>query len=572
MNHLSLRARRSRLRRGSVLAACFALTLAAACGDDDDDAGSSGTDAADVTSATDAPADTTADTDAPADTTADTAAESTTPSDTEPADTEPEAAEPTPGGEMTVGTVFDAFGLEPTTFVGGVTDAYIAFALYDPLMMLTPEGVPEPYLAESVETDDDQTYTITLHDGVMFQDGTPLDAEAVKVNIERHMDPANRSRALGNAVNIASVTVIDPLTVEIALKFPWIAFPELLAGNLGLIASPTAIASGTLNDNPVGSGPYSLEERVPGDHTTVVKNPDYWQEGKPYLDEITFRVMLDDDVRQASVANGEIQAAQSIRADTLANAEDADGVSATKTPGRVNTIHVNTSVAPVDDARVRQALAYALDYEALNQVIFGGAAETTHAFISEDSPFNDPDVAWPEYDPERAAQLIEEYEAEVGPVSFAFRCYSEPSRAKLAELAVQMWTAVGIDVTAEISDQTTLVLDLFQSNYSVACFSGGADTTDPDLMWYSSLYSTSATNYSKYSNPEMDAALDAGRTSTEEADRAAAYSTVQTLLASESPIIQYMASPWGWVVSDDVAGLVALPGGDFVPSEVYRTD
>ena len=119
--------------------------------------------------------------------------------------------------------------------------------------------------------------------------------------------------------------------------------------------------------------------------------------------------------------------------------------------------------------------------------------------------------------------------------------------------------------------QTTLVLDLFQSNYTVACFSGGAETTDPDLMWYSSLHSQSATNYSKYSNPEMDAALDAGRTSTDEADRAAAYSTVQTLLAAESPIIQYMASPWGWVVSDDIAGLVALPGGDFVPSQVYRT-
>jgi len=145
-------------------------------------------------------------------------------------------SEPTPGGDLVVGTIFDAFGLEPTTFVGGVTDAHIALAIYDPIMMFTPEGVPEPYLAESVETTDDQNYTITLRDGVTVHDGTPLNAEAVKVNLERHMNPENQSRAIVNALNIESVTVVDEVTVEVALRFPWPASPEILAGNLGLIA------------------------------------------------------------------------------------------------------------------------------------------------------------------------------------------------------------------------------------------------------------------------------------------------------------------------------------------------
>ena len=93
------------------------------------------------------------------------------------------------------------------------------------------------------------------------------------------------------------------------------------------------------------------------------------------------------------------------------------------------------------------------------------------------------------------------------------------------------------------------MLDVFQSNYTVACFSGGVETTDPDLMWYTGLYSTSGTNFSKYANPEMDAALDAGRTTADEAARAEAYATVQQLLATESPIIQYAGvAPWGWVV------------------------
>ena len=114
---------------------------------------------------------------------------------------------------------------------------------------------------------------------------------------------------------------------------------------------------------------------MPDDHTTLVRNEDYWRDGEPYLDRITFRVILDNDVREESVANGEIQVAQSIRADTLAEANETDGLSATMTAGNGNTIHTNTTRAPTDDVRVRQALAYALDYEALNDVIFDGAAD-----------------------------------------------------------------------------------------------------------------------------------------------------------------------------------------------------
>jgi len=97
----------------------------------------------------------------------------------------------------------------------------------------------------------------------------------------------------------------------------------------------------------------------------------------------------------------------------------------------------------------------------------------------------------------------------------------------------------------------------------------GAETTDPDQMWYSSLHSESRTTYSSYANPQMDEALLAGRTSTDEATRMEAYGTVQQLLATETPIIQYAASPWGWVLGDDVGGLVALPGGEFIPSEAF---
>jgi peptide/nickel transport system substrate-binding protein len=521
----------------AVLAAAALLATAAACGGDDDDGGSA--------------AETQADLDALG------------------PELPGEAPEPAAGGELVVGTIFDPFGLEPTTFVGSVTDAAVSLALYDPLMMYLPDGSVEPWLASAMETEDSQTWTMTLRDGVTFQDGTPFDAEAVRVNLERHMDPANRSRALTNAVNIESVTPVDPLTVEIRTRFPWPAFPEVLTGNLGLMASPDAIAGGNINEEPVGTGPFRLESRTPGDRTTVVRNEDYWREGEPYLDRITYRVLVDDSVRQASVENGELHVAQSIRGDTLAGALDADGIAAVASLGFSNIITMNAGSAPTDDPRVRQALAYALDTESIDAAVFDGTGSSNHNPVSEDSRFHDPEAEFPTYDPERARELVDEVEAESGPLEIEFSCYTEPSRVQLTELVEQMWEQVGIDVEPVLKDQRSQILDILQRNYSVGCYSSGSNDRDPDIQLYGVYHSEASGNPSGYASPEMDAALEQGRTSTDEAERREAYATAQALLGSDVPTYEYASSPWGWVVADGVHGVVALPGSEFLPSGIF---
>jgi peptide/nickel transport system substrate-binding protein len=480
-----------------------------------------------------------------------------------------DAPEPTPGGEIVIGTIFDPFGLEPTTFVGGITDAAIALALYDPLMMYTPEGTVEPWLASSMESEDSQTWTLTLQEGVTFQDGTPFDAEAVKVNLERHMDPASSSRALGNASNIEAVTVVDPSTVEIRLRFPWPAFPEVLTGNLGLMASPEAIAGGDLDTSPVGTGPFRLEERVPGDHTTVVRNEDYWRDGEPYLDRITYRVLVDDSVRQASLENGEIHLAQSIRGDTMIAAVEADGIGAVASPGFSNVISMNTTTAPTDDVRVRQALALALDTESMDEVIFDGTADSAGNPLSPESSFFAEDAEFPTYDPDRARELVEEIEAEQGPLEIEFSCYTEPSRVQLTEMVEQMWEQVGITVETVLKDQRSQVLDILQKNYMVGCYSMGSSNRDPDLQLYANFHSESPSSSSGYASDEMDQALEAGRTGTDEADRRQAYATAQRLLAEDVPVFQYASAPWGWVVRDEVHGVVALPGAEPIAGRIF---
>jgi peptide/nickel transport system substrate-binding protein len=548
--------------RSTVVAALVVGVALAACGGDDGGDGdgtaapdSTGTTGTTGTSATGAPGPSTS---------GDAGSDTTTGSDAA-------AGQPVSGGELVVGTIFDPFGLEPTTFVGQSSDGAVANALYDNLMTYDENGEPVGWLAESMTTADQQHWTIKLRPGVVFHDGTPLDAEAVKFNFQRHQDPALRSRNLANASKITSMTVVDPLTLELELAHPWASFDEIMIGNLGLMASPTAAQAGTLNEHPVGTGPFTLVERIPGDRVVLERNENYWRDGEPYLDRIVFRVILDDSVRISSVESGEVNAAQSIKADEMTAAED-DGLKATMSPGRANTIYMNTVSGPTADVRVRQGLAQAIDYEALNDVIFDGDAMSEYRIMGSANPFYDASIEFPDYDAEEAARLIEEYEAENGDVSITFRCYTGPTVTQMSQLVAQMWTAAGVDVDVQLSDQGTLVTDMLGGNFQVGCLGTNADIVDPDLLYYNAFYTGATGNYTKYSNPDMDAALDLGRTSNDEGERMEAYRTVQELFARDIPVIEWSKSPGGWVLTPDVNGLVALPGSEFHPSTVWLAE
>jgi peptide/nickel transport system substrate-binding protein len=233
---------------------------------------------------------------------------------------------------------------------------------------------------------------------------------------------------------------------------------------------------------------------------------------------------------------------------------------------------MNTVTGPTADVRVRQALARAIDYEALNDVIFDGEAASEHRIMGSKNRFYDESVEFPDYDPDEAQRLLAEYEAENGDVSLSFKCYNGPSQTQMSQLVSQMWTAIGADVEVQLSDQGTLVLDMLGGNFQVGCLGTNADIVDPDLLYYNALHTGTTGNYTKYSNPEMDAALELGRMSNDEAERMEAYRTVQELFARDIPIIEWSKSPGGWVMSPEVHGLVALPATDFHPSTVFLAD
>ena len=180
-------------------------------------------------------------------------------------------------------------------------------------MKLKPDGSAEPYMAESMDSPDGgQTWRLGLRDGVTFTDGTPLDAHAVIVNVQRHIDKVS-SPGHRFTEPIESMRAVDPLTVEFRLKSPFGLFPMAFAGSfttgsLGTIISPAALQQygDQIANNPVGAGPFVLGNWTRDSRMVLTRNPNYWQEGMPYLDGLEFRPLPDTETRYASIENGDV--------------------------------------------------------------------------------------------------------------------------------------------------------------------------------------------------------------------------------------------------------------------------
>ena len=220
------------------------------------------------------------------------------------------SARPVARGKLVVGTNGDFPGLDPAAVAVDVTNSGIGSAIYEELVDGSIGAAPKPGLASAyTEAPDRKSWTLTIRDGVTFHDGTKLDATAVKLNLERQRkSPVN---ALSMAL-IKSIDVVDPLTVRLILDKPYSAMPYLLAGNAGIMISPKAIAehSDILNRAPTdaGTGPYVLKDWVPGDHLTVVRNPNYWETGKPYVDALKIVSISDPTARLNALLSGQIDA------------------------------------------------------------------------------------------------------------------------------------------------------------------------------------------------------------------------------------------------------------------------
>jgi len=436
-------------------------------------------------------------------------------------------------------------------------------AVYDKLMRWGPDGTVEPYMAESLETEDAQTYVLRLREGITFHDGNPLDADAVIFNLERHMNPDNASFAASDLAPVDEITKVDDLTIEIALSAPNAAFAGVFTGSVGHIASPAAIEE--LGDDygttgAVGAGPFLFERWDIDQRAVVTRNDDYWQEGLPYLDEFHEIPMSDTQSRFAAFQAEEVDAAwfQEPREQQWArdNPDRATLYFPEGAVGGTGTV-MNVQEPPFDDVRVREAVAYATNYEGLEQALFEGNMPRIKGPF--DSTVWETDVEWPDHDLERARALVAEYEADTGnQVAFAFGCHTAPDRRRFAELMQQMLSQADMDVELRILDVAEYVDAVYGHDFQIGCFPKNGD--DPDVFYESFHCDGPPTqNFFGYCNPEADAALEEGRTSLDFEDRQAAYAEWERIIREDVPMVWNWGPNFAFMTQDEVQGVVVNP-------------
>lgn len=467
------------------------------------------------------------------------------------------ASTPKTGGTLRFALESEVSTLDEAQGLAQPADKAIALAIYDPLMSFDDQGNVVPYLASGISHSADlKTWTLTLRPGVTFSDGTPLNADAVVAHFKRLQDPATKSFWYTDAIKFTEAAP-DESTVVFTLSAPNVAFPQDLTAAEGYIESPTAVkAEGAdFAQKPVGTGPFVLKENIPGDHVLVTRNPTYWKkdangQALPYLDAIRYTFVSDTKARLAALQAGDVDLIQTADSSTIKQAVSA-GFQVQRVSGSSSTVILfDNKAAPVDDVRVRQALAYAIDRQAINNVVYGGVRQPAYSPFATNSPYYEA-VTTPKYDPAKAKALLAQYGK---PVSLTVECIPTPEANSIFQLVQQMWQAVGVKVTLQTEEQGQYVADIFgHKPYQAACFRT-VQFVDPDDL-YNTYYTGNSQNVLNYSNPTVDAALDKGRSDPNMADRVAAYHTLQEQLAQDVPGIPLLYDLYGNIYKSTVHGL-----------------
>lgn len=472
----------------------------------------------------------------------------------------PHAAEPKKGGSVSFSTESDLPSLDPLK-LASFNDRNAGLLLYETLLDIDQKGNIVPGIAERIEASEDvMSFKLTLRKDVKFSDGTAYDADAVVKNFKRIMEPKNRCRCLSDLSTIASVEATGPLEVTIKMKSPSAHFPGALADLAGMVVSPTAVEKYGVDfgNHGIGAGPFMLKEWQRGAQIVFERNPHYWRKGRPYLDEVVLRPMPDEQTRYASLKAGNL--------DIVTNAAARDRIDATQgkkfhlhDPGSLatNFIQINQGAPDVSDLRVRQALAYAIDRVGLNKAINRGLYKIANTpFGTGLFPHEQVD-GYPTYDPAKAKKLVEEYGK---PIRIKLSVNAAPISSLTGQALQQMWKKVGIETEIIPLEQVQLVRTAAARDYQVMLYrwAGGPD---PDKNVHQFFHSKGTMNRVNFNNPEMDKLLDAGRSTTDKAERMKIYRQINNLLAKQLPYLFLSYFDNVAIANPAVKGLVPVPDG-----------
>jgi len=458
------------------------------------------------------------------------------------------AAQPVRGGSLAAAMVLEPASLDPIFGNAGGSDSNVYNLFAERLVYQDDTGKVLPALAESWDlAQDGMSYRFKLRSNVRFQDGTPFDAAAVKVNLERAADPVVNSRARAFLTDLASVEVVDPLTAAVKLKRPSGPFLSVLGGPAGTMMSPTALRErgAEFARSPVGTGPFVITGWAAG-KVDSKRFDGYWGRA-PYLDTVAVRTIANTAVKLVELKSGNVQLGD------IVQVKDMEEIEADPNLRLIDTIQVITSylsfnnqAAPFKGNQLlRQAVAHAINRAAIEKAISRGQGGVLAALEPPQSQAFGKELVPHAFDPELARKEYSQ-SGHKGPLTLVV-IQRDPD-TQIAQIIQSMCKVAGIDLRIQVLERLAWVEKVLRYDYELGILRSSSPTPDPDIT-FSQFYGRAAnSDYSGIKDPEIWGMIDKGRALSDMEERRKIYVAIQKTIADN-----YWQTYFFWRPQKDVA-------------------
>ncbi|MEX0654783.1 MAG: ABC transporter substrate-binding protein [Phycisphaeraceae bacterium] len=443
------------------------------------------------------------------------------------------------GGTLTIAIQADGSTLDPHS----ATDAgsmRLIENMYSTLMRYSETfGEIEPdLLADHEVSDDHRVYRLTIRPDARFHvTGRNVTAEDVKYSLERIQSRKLRHEPMAD---LEAIEVVDTHTLEMRFAEPMTPWLNYLAHPMYAIVDREIVEQndGELGRADAGSGPFRLVEWQRDQQAVLEADPDYYVDGLPRLDRIVYRPIPEEPSRMIALANREVDIVLDVPTQQLARVRDLEHVVLESTPGTYwEYIGLNLEHAPLDDVRVRQAIAHAVDRDALNRAArYGYAEPLTGGHLPPHHWAHLDEALYPAPDIERARQLLAEAGHPDGFDAELIVNTDNQPQLRAAEVVANMLRPLNINVTVRGIESTTFFSRLNNREFEMTVV-GWVGFFDPDEWTYPTFHSEGQYNQQSYANPELDALLEQGRRTADRDERAAIYRGAQRIIATDAPVV-----------------------------------
>jgi peptide/nickel transport system substrate-binding protein len=483
------------------------------------------------------------------------------------------AGAPVHGGNLTFAAVQDAQSMNATTVFDN-NSIWIFEQIYQTLYTVTNDGKGvKPLLATSYTmSSDKKTYTFQLRKGVKFSNGKTMTSADVKFSIDQNRKAAQGWAYLDSAIK--SVDAPSPDTVVINLKFPW---APLLA-DLSIFANgivPNNYGGETENQfyqHPVGTGPFKWDYWHKGSALKLVRNPLYWEKGKPYLDSVTWTDVPSQNTRELQLKGGQAQIDQTPAWSTVASLKSTPNVNMFLFPStQTNYMSFNENVKPFQDVHVRRAISLAINREALVKAVLFGNGKPANSLFPPQVPFYQKSTPGLQFNVAQAKQEMAKSSVPHGFTTTLLIASGNSDYLTISTIVQSELKPLGIKVKIQQLDPNTENTDTQSLKYDMNLTLWTMDIPDPDELATFAVDPSSGAKsfFTDYNNPAVIKATHQAEVTTNAAQRQAFYNTVQTGAANDAFMAFLYYSPYPYATTSNVHGFLVTPLGNMHMEDVW---